>query len=357
LHDAKRHWTGEVARVLDGADWIRLTGLAVVTGLASAMATGVAVRILGARAMLAHPNDRSSHSRPTPQGGGLAVVPVVVVAWIVTAALLWPGAVTAFQLGWVLVIAVALAALSWWDDLSGLSPALRLAAHAAAVAVALAIAPAGRLYLQGLVPQWLDPLIAGVLWVWFVNLFNFMDGIDGIAGVETIAVGIGAAAVGVFIGLGAGYAGLGVAIAAAALGFLWWNWQPAKIFLGDVGSIPLGFLLGWLLLELAAEGAWAAALILPAYYLADATITLFRRAFRGETVWQAHRDHFYQLAVRRGWSHARVAVIVAAANLLLVILAAASTHHPLWPVLAGAVVIVAALLAVLGARTAGGGKT
>src|SRR5690606_27746163 len=139
------------------------------------------------------------------------------------------------------------------------------------------------------------------------------------------------AAIGLGVALFAGAAGgepalvaLGLAVAGAAFGFLPWNWQPARIFLGDVGSVPLGYALGWLLLSLAAAGAWAAALILPLYYLADATLTLMRRLARGERVWQAHREHFYQRATQAGRSHAAVVSLVAAA-------AAAPAPWPLPP--------------------------
>ena len=160
---------------------------------------------------------------------------------------------------------------------------------------------------QGWLPPALDMAAAALLWVWFVNLYNFMDGIDGLAGSETAAIGIGLA---LFAVVGTGgdpaLAAPAAAIAAAAIGFLVWNWAPARIFLGDVGSVPLGYLLGFLLLATAARGYWKFALILPLYFLADATITLLRRLARGERVWLPHREHFYQQAVQRGLGHAAV---------------------------------------------------
>ena len=137
-------------------------------------------------------------------------------------------------------------------------------------------------------------------------------------------------------------------IVAACAGFVVWNWHPAKIFLGDIGSVPLGFLLGWLLLALAARGPWEAALILPLYYLADATLTLLRRGARGEKVWQAHREHFYQQAVQNGRSHARVSLAIAGANaglLLLALLAVSAPENP--AIRLGAVGVAAALVILL----------
>ncbi|MBV9152819.1 MAG: hypothetical protein JO204_13685, partial [Alphaproteobacteria bacterium] len=180
-------------------------------------------------------------------------------------------------------------------------------------------------------------------WLWFVNLFNFMDGIDGLAGVEAAAIGVGLL---LFAAVGSemdpGLAAAPAAIAAAALGFLVWNWAPARIFLGDVGSVPLGYLLGFLLLDQAARGHWEIALILPLYFLADATITLLRRLLRGERVWEAHRSHFYQRAVQRGFGHAAVVQRVVVANIVLIGCGWAAANG--WPILglaaAGITVIV-----------------
>ena len=173
--------------------------------------------------------------------------------------------------------AVLLATVCWIDDLRGLSPATRLAAQAAAVAIGLYALPAGNA-----LASWLGPAAyfaaAGLVWMWWVNLFNFMDGIDGLAGSEAAAIGGGLV---LFATLGSGVdpalASLAAAILGAALGFLVSNWSPARIFLGDVGSAPLGYLTGFLLIGLAARGSWKIALILPLYFLADATITLLRR--------------------------------------------------------------------------------
>ncbi|MEK7244665.1 MAG: glycosyl transferase, partial [Pseudomonadota bacterium] len=169
-------------------------------------------------------------------------------------------------------------------------------------------------------------------------------GIDGIAGTETALVGFGAAVVAALTGAAGGLSLIGVSLVAAATGFLWWNWPPAKIFLGDVGSIPLGFLLGWLLLLLAQQGEWAAALILPLYYLADATLTLIRRVLRRERFWQAHRQHFYQRAARGRMDHAGVTLAVLAAGIVLVLSAAAAALGWTPWALAAAGLVVAALM-------------
>ncbi|MDP6951158.1 MAG: glycosyltransferase family 4 protein, partial [Alphaproteobacteria bacterium] len=301
---------------------------ALLAALAAAalawVATGALLKQLAAKDILDHPNERSSHERPTPRGGGIAVVAVILLGWLLLAAV----EIAPWRLIWPMVgLSVGLALVSWADDLRGLSPLPRFAAQLAAVAIALSTVPLGP-HFPGPLPLWLALGGAALAWLWFVNLFNFMDGIDAIAGVEAIAIAAGIGAIAAGLGLVDGTPWLAAVVAGAALGFLPWNRPPARIFLGDVGSVPLGFLLGWLLLSLAAHGAWAAALILPAYFLADATLTLLRRALRGEKPWQAHREHFYQQAVRKGASHGRVSASVAVANLALFACALASLHGP-----------------------------
>ena len=317
-----------VAVAVFGATWIGI---------------GQVRRWLVARAILDRPVERSSHSVPVPRGAGLALVPALAAAAFVLSAIGSAPAGTAV----IAAIALALGALSWRDDLRSLPIAMRLAAHAVAVAIGLATLPAGAVF-QGALPPIIDRAAAGLLWLWFVELYNFMDGIDGIAGVETTALGIGAALVAALAGAG-DIGVLAIAAAAAALAFLPWNWHPAKIFLGDVGSVPLGYLMGWILLLLAANGLWAPALILSLYYLADASITLARRIRRRERFWRAHREHFYQRALGGAGDHATVARMIAAGDIVLVLLAMLAVVQPL-SALVLAVAAVAALLALLERR-------
>ena len=305
--------------------------------------TWVVLRALVHWRIYDEPTARSSHDRAKPRGGGLALIPLIAVVWIATAA--WLG--TAPEGFWlVLAGAGLLAAVSWLDDLRGLPVALRLAVQAAAVVLGLAGMDGAGLVFQGVLPPLLDRALTALAWLWFVNLFNFMDGIDGISGVEALCVGAGLALVGMLVAAPAAMIALPALLAAAALGFLTWNWAPSKLFLGDVGSIPLGYLLGWLLLLAATEGQWAAALILPLYYLADATITLAKRTLHGVPIWLAHREHYYQRAVVGGWTHADVSARVLVCNMVLVLCAwTAASGHP-WPALAAGAAVVAGLLAL-----------
>jgi UDP-N-acetylmuramyl pentapeptide phosphotransferase/UDP-N-acetylglucosamine-1-phosphate transferase len=312
------------------------TAVAVATGLLTCLTTGVLIPILTRREILDRPNERSSHRVATPRGGGIAVVGSILLAWAVLARTeSVPSGVFGIVLG-----AVLLAAVSWLDDLRGLSPVTRLLAQAAAVAIGVFVLPG---------PQNAFHLAAiGLVWIWWINLFNFMDGIDGLAGSEAAAIGAGLL---LFAGVGAGadpaLRTLAATLTGATIGFLVWNWSPARIFLGDVGSVPLGYILGFLLLDLAVRGYWKIALILPLYFLADATITLARRLLRGERVWQAHREHFYQQAVRRGLGHAAVAKRVIAADLVLIACGWAAENGWTAAALAASAATVAILLMAL----------
>jgi UDP-N-acetylmuramyl pentapeptide phosphotransferase/UDP-N-acetylglucosamine-1-phosphate transferase len=296
-------------------DAIFPAAVAVSTCLSTCLATRVLIPLLHRREVLDHPNERSSHLVPTPRGGGIALIGSVLLAWV---ALAQRGYVPPAVIG-VSLAAGLLALVSWVDDLRGLSPIVRLLAQGAAVAVGVLLLPETGNAPHGWLAAGAYFAAVGLLWIWWTNLFNFMDGIDGLAGSEAAAIGGGLL---LFASLGTGVdlqlALLAAGITGAAIGFLVWNWSPAQIFLGDVGSAPLGYLLGFLLLGLAVHGRWKIALILPFYFLADATITLARRLLRGERVWQAHRGHYYQQAVRCGLGHAAVVRRVIAADFLLI---------------------------------------
>ncbi len=326
--------------------------LVPLVGFATWFATGRLVDVLVRRQILDRPNERSSHEQPTPRGGGLAVVavllPALTLVWIARA----PDALVSYA---VPLAMLALAAVSWLDDLRSLGAPVRLAVHLGASAAACFALPTELALFDGLLPLWLDRVVCAFALTYFINIFNFMDGIDGISGVETMAIGVGVFAVtSVLIWPGAPE---GLLVAAAALGFLGWNWHPAKVFLGDVGSVPLGFVTGWMLLQLALAGLWLPALLLPGYYLVDATSTLIRRLLRGERIWQAHREHTYQHAVRHGMSHAAVSIWVGLTGIDLVICAVLAVA---WHWAAGlfpALVVLALSIARLRLAGRSNGKT
>jgi UDP-N-acetylmuramyl pentapeptide phosphotransferase/UDP-N-acetylglucosamine-1-phosphate transferase len=325
-------------------DGATTAAVAAATALFSSLATRALIPILRRHNVLDRPNERSSHDVPTPRGGGIAVVGTALLAWLVLRQVgRVPPAILGISLGTVL-----LAIVCWIDDLRGLSPATRLAAQSAAVAIGLSALPATDNVLQAWLGQVGYLAATGLLWIWWVNLFNFMDGIDGLGGSEAAAIGGGLL---LFAAFGSGTdpatALLGAAILGGALGFLVWNWSPAQIFLGDIGSVPLGYLTGFLLIDLAARGHWKIALILPLYFIADATITLLRRLLRGERVWLPHRQHYYQQAVRRGLGHPAVVGRVIAADFLLIGCGWAAENGAGVAALGAAAAIVVGLLALL----------
>ncbi|MEQ8392576.1 MAG: glycosyltransferase family 4 protein [Thalassospira sp.] len=307
--------------------------------IGSMLLTWGVLNYLRRKAILDMPNHRSSHAVPTPRGGGLGVTPLLII--LVAVVFIHTGVSTISH--WLMLAAAAgLGLLSWLDDRHDLSAAVRFALQF--IAVIIGVFALDKPVLGGMVPVWLDHVLVVFAWVWFINLFNFMDGIDGISGIEAGSIGLGVFILALLVPLpefiGSGYIGLG--ITAIMIGFLIWNWHPAKLFLGDVGSIPLGFILGWVLLDIASKGAWAIALILPSYYLFDATFTLIKRALRREKIWQAHREHFYQQATQRGLSHAKVSAMIGVSNLILIGVCFAQNDTPDW------LRVIAALFVVLG---------
>lgn len=281
--------------------------------LASLFLTKFLIGWLTKRQVIDVPNQRSSHKTITPRGGGLAIL-LVFLPFVI----LWPlveGTLNFYLYHFLLPI-IGLAIVSGVDDVKGLSAQVRISFHILAVGVGLFPYAS---YLQNhplFLPAFILIPAFFIAWLWFINLYNFMDGIDGITGIETIFICIGC-----LLFAPKTVAALAVFLLLATLGFLRWNWSPAKIFLGDVGSVTLGFILGAFLLEIALSSHWAYALILPLYYLADATITLVRRGLQGKKIWQAHKEHFYQRAVQNGCSHRHVALCVALCNIGLLICA------------------------------------
>jgi UDP-GlcNAc:undecaprenyl-phosphate GlcNAc-1-phosphate transferase len=252
-----------------------------------------------ARFALDRPNERSLHERPVPRTGGLAVLGGAASALFFGAQQVWLP----------LAIGAALAVLSLLDDLHGMPAGLRLAAHFTA---------AGLLAWYVLSPMHPVELATLVLaMVWITNLYNFMDGSDGLAGGMSV-VGFASYSAAAWIGGDAALAALCAAIAAASAAFLAYNFPPARIFLGDVGSVPLGFLaaalgiLGW------RNDLWPLwfPLLVFGPFIGDATLTLLKRALRGERVWRAHREHYYQRMVRMGLGHRGTALVAYAAMAL-----------------------------------------
>jgi UDP-N-acetylmuramyl pentapeptide phosphotransferase/UDP-N-acetylglucosamine-1-phosphate transferase len=319
-----------------------VSGILIGTALLSALLI-VLLKPLLVRYALARPNARSSHRVPTPQGGGIAVVGACL---LVAGALLWgedPSAIGGFIA--VAAASLGLALVGAIDDIRPLPAIPRLLLQVVAVA-AVVVASQARV-LPEAVPPALEQAILVLAGVWFVNLVNFMDGLDWITVAEMVPITGFIAAVGLLSPDPGPAALAALTLCGAFLGFAPFNRPVAKLFLGDVGSLPIGLLVGWMLLELAGAGALAAALLLPLYHLMDATITLLKRLARGEKVWEAHRSHFYQRATNNGFTAMSVSTHVFGLNLLLAVLAAVTLRWPAWPVQGACLAIGVALTGLL----------
>jgi UDP-N-acetylmuramyl pentapeptide phosphotransferase/UDP-N-acetylglucosamine-1-phosphate transferase len=328
------------------APWGVLAPL-VVAG-AAALCAGLIVLLLPVlrRHALARPNARSSHSLPTPQGGGIAVV--AATAAVAFAAVGWALRPDEVHLAWVLGAAVLIAGVGAVDDVRAMPVAPRLLLQALAVAVVMAALPADLRIVPAL-PWWIERALLVLGGMWFVNLVNFMDGIDWMTVAEVVPVTAGLAAIGWLGALPPAGIIAALALLGATIGFAPFNRPVARLFLGDVGSLPIGLVLAWLLALVAGHGHVAAALLLPLYYVADATLTLARRLMAGERVWQAHRTHYYQRATDRGFTVIEIVGRVFAVNVVLAALAVVSVALPGWwtslAALAGGAALVVWLLA------------
>ncbi len=328
-------------------DPIHAVALAAVAAVATAGLIWLLKPMLQ-RYALARPNARSSHTIPTPQGGGIAVV--IAIAAVI-AVFAWQG-VPAFREPWVLSVLTGLGALAVAgviDDIKPLPVLPRLALQLGVASLLVMTLPIEK-RLLAMIPAELENVLLVLALVWFINLTNFMDGIDGMTVAEVVPIGVTLAVLGLFgfVPVLTGLLPVVLALTGAMIGFAPFNRHVAKLFLGDVGSLPIGALTGWLLIVLAGAGHVHAALILPLYYVADATITLFRRWQRGERLSEAHRSHFYQHAVQRGFSAPAVTGRVLVLNTGLGVLALISivTRQPVVAHLC-VVLASAATLAVL----------
>jgi UDP-N-acetylmuramyl pentapeptide phosphotransferase/UDP-N-acetylglucosamine-1-phosphate transferase len=315
----------------------------VIIALAAGLSAGLIwlMHPLLVRYALARPNARSSHLVPTPQGGGIGVIAATLITALIGVALF--RGIDA-RIITVFAAAVLLAVIGAVDDIITMRALPRLFVQFAAVGVVVSLLPADLRLAASAVPLIVERTVLIVLGVWAVNLTNFMDGIDWITVAEVVPVTAGLALFGFIGALPPSAFVVALALLGAILGFAPFNRPVARLFLGDVGSLPIGLLLFWLLVMLAGRGYVIAALLLPLYYLADATITLIRRASRGENIFEAHRSHFYQHATKAGWPVISVISRVFTVNVVLVVLAllSASLRTPL----AQTIILIAGAAAV-----------
>jgi UDP-N-acetylmuramyl pentapeptide phosphotransferase/UDP-N-acetylglucosamine-1-phosphate transferase len=304
--------------------------LGIVVAVTAMISAAMILALLPAlqRYALAHPNARSSHRSPTPQGGGIAVIAASLGVAAVAIVIIPGDPALSMNSLWALFAATAfIAVVGMVDDMRTIEVAPRLLLQALALVVVLASMPA-ELRVLPMLPWWVERAVLLVACLWFVNLTNFMDGIDWMTIAEFVPIAVGLALIGLLGALPMPGVIIALALCGGLIGFAPFNRPVARVFLGDVGSLPIGLVFAWLLVQVAGHGHFVAALVLPLYYLADATLTLLRRMMNGEPFWQAHRTHFYQLAVVRGFSVPEAIAHVFAVNIVLVALAVGTV---LWP--------------------------
>jgi UDP-N-acetylmuramyl pentapeptide phosphotransferase/UDP-N-acetylglucosamine-1-phosphate transferase len=276
----------------------------VVPPLIALIVSGTLVALLirsrAAGLALDHPNERSLHSAPTPRLGGVGIVAGTGAAWLYV----MPDLDARLLIALGLLIGVSLL-----DDMRGVGVAWRMLVHLASAALAMtAILPGGEWWMIG---------IAALATAWMINLYNFMDGADGLAGGMAV-IGFGSYGVAALAGGDFSFAAINLSVATAALGFLLFNFPPARVFMGDAGAIPLGGLAAIFNITGWQRGVWPwwFGIMVFSPFIVDASLTLCKRLLRGEKIWQAHREHYYQRLVQHGWGHRKTTLAEYALMLL-----------------------------------------
>jgi UDP-N-acetylmuramyl pentapeptide phosphotransferase/UDP-N-acetylglucosamine-1-phosphate transferase len=334
-------------------DAITIPAAIVVSAMLMCIALIIFLRPAFKRYALARPNARSSHTVPTRQGGGIAVVAATIM---VSVGILYTASDEAGTIPLTIVFSavVLIAIVGTVADIHPDYVVPRFLLQAIAVAAVIFSLP-DELRVAPLLPWWAERALLLFAGLWFVNLVNFMDGLDWMTVAEVVPVSAAVAAIGLQDMLPPWAIVVSLALCGAMIGFAFFNRPVARLFLGDVGSLPIGLMLGWLLVLVAGNGAPVAAILLPLYYLADATITLLRRVLNGEKVWQAHRSHFYQRATDHGLTVIAIVRRVFVVNLLLAALALATVLRPsrefdIGALIAGAVLVAWLLLSFVRGR-------
>lgn len=253
---------------------------------------------------------------PTPRGGGIVLVFTILIGLLMADA------------GYGLVFSLLLlAAIALLSDIIEVPGFVKLLVQLIAIAVTLGSLPYG--LFGELLPPEMDKLLTGLLWLWLVQCFKITDGIDGLCAAHVVAFGASLVFIMAMVGKFPGdLANYGLVITCAAVGFIWWNWPPAKIGLNEVGSLPLGFLTGYLILLLVHEGHVFPAAILPAYFLSDASLTALRRLYYGKRIWAVHSDHYYQRRTRYATTAPAIIRYIMGLHILLAFLAVFSELQP-----------------------------
>lgn len=326
---------------------VNLAGLFILVLLASVLSTYLLIKVMTKFGVVDVPGTRRAHARPTPRGGGVSLVLIITFALPFFEYCMSGEYLLSIQ---VVQLLLPLAIISFLDDVSHVLVPLRLFIHFICTyfAIKWLVHPNNILHYD--TPMWLDLTLGTFALATFLNVYNFLDGIDGITASQSIHMSITILLLCMLRADVIPHVELVVAIAtiilAWSIGFIVFNWQPAKIFIGDVGSITLGFLLGLVLLIIASSGPrlFLACVIMSLYYIADGGITILIRLVNGERIWEPHLKHFFQRAVRRGRTHQYVVRRIASCNILLMLFALNALYYP---VVSGACAILVVMVTII----------
>ena len=293
------------------------------------------------------PNKRRAHNKITPRGGGLAIVIVVIIAFSIFEYLETEALFYSIR---IVPILLTIATVSFLDDLKPMPILVRLSIHliCSTLSVLFFLFP-GSLFHQEL-PLYIDFILSIIILTAFLNIYNFLDGIDGITSAESIHLSITMLLLcylksDIIINLNLIIV-LNIIILASSIGFLIFNWHPAQIFLGDVGTISLGLLIGLCLLLISASSSnlFVASFIASLYYIADGGLTILIRLLNKEKIWQPHLKHFFQKAVKNGKTHTEVVSRITICNIFLMILSIISCYEPLIAIILAMLVVMITLI-------------
>ena len=284
-------------------------------------ANQLVIKLFSKKKQFIIPAQHDLHTIPTPWGGGIAVISVILLSWFGLSFYItnsWDSTYNVY-----LVITIIVAIVSLLDDLKNISVSVRFIIYATCCIFTVFVLPSDNNIISNKIPWLLDRIISAISLTWFVNLYNFMDGMDGMTAIETISICLGLLLVNSLLPNSIiPYDLFAIIILGAILGFLPFNWHPAKIFIGDVGAVTLGYIIGLLLIIMAFNGYAYISFILPAYYLVDSTFTLFRRLMRKQSIFIRHSDFFFRLAINYGGLNQTTVNYFVIVNNMIIILAA-----------------------------------
>ena len=313
----------------------------------------ILIGFLNKKGILDIPQKRSNHSKPKPKCAGFIIVPIIIVSIFF---FIYLDLIPSEPWEYISYIALVLFLTSFLDDIYNLPSSLRLFIQIVSIILAIQLFDSNisdfiEIFFSEL--DWFSnkdslkiiiKIVLIFMWLWITNLFNFMDGIDGITASQTITFSLGITLLSFNSELLLEFKYIGLIFFSSILGFLYWNQPPAKIFLGDCGSIPIGFLIGGIcILSLINLNNFVPTMILLLYYVIDSSLTLANRIVKKKNIFTAHSEHFYQKKVRNGWSHKEVLLKITITNSILIIFALLYGKYKL-PILICSILLVLSLL-------------